>query len=272
MVRYAAGLLVMSLIACTASQAFGLDADDSKEELRLQAGSVGSQALTWIAWRDVEVPMREAEETHAPVVTKDVRESDDAEEGREAIPSDHAVSDKIVWGRAARPVQLGWRIVPKEKNYASGAVFTVALFLRNAGREAIHVASPNTEILEKLGLNLSLRDADGEELPWKWGPAHADNAKLTVSGAVAATLAPGATFKLPSLEIAIGKSDAPKTIMAYLELQPGQTARLTFKLSSLGIARGDEERLESHPFEFRVAYGTISISTSFETSPGPSHP
>jgi hypothetical protein len=153
-------------------------------------------------------------------------------------------------------VQLGWRIVPKQATYASGAVFTVTLFLRNAGREAIHVASPNTEVLEKLGLELALRDADGEKLPWKWGPAHADGEILTVSGAIATTLAPGVPFQLPSLDIAIGtrgQSDAPRTTMAYLDVRPGQTARLTFKLSSIGIARGDEERLESHVFEFRVA-------------------
>jgi hypothetical protein len=75
MVRYATCFLVVALIACTSSQDFGLRGDYSKE---------------------------------------DDPGSDVADEGREAIPSDHDASDEIVWGRVARPVQLGWRIVPNK--------------------------------------------------------------------------------------------------------------------------------------------------------------
>jgi hypothetical protein len=179
-----------------------------------------------------------------------------AENKRDGDLSAPAENDQIVWGRSARPVQLGWRIEPKKEIYAAGDIVRMTLFLRNAGQERISTAMPNLEVLEKLGLNLGFHDADGEEIPWSWGPAHQGRDKLTVSGAVARTLEPNVAFELPSFQMAIGAVDdlnASKKIMAQLDVKPGQGGRLIFKLSSIGIARGDEAQLESADFNFRVA-------------------
>ncbi|HVC95942.1 MAG TPA: hypothetical protein VND64_19790 [Pirellulales bacterium] len=165
--------------------------------------------------------------------------------------------DEIAWGRVARPVQLGWRVEPKKETYAIGDVVSVTLFLRNTGRDPIQVAMPNLEVLEKLGLDLDFDDSENANLPWQWGSAHRDRekAELTVSGALKETLEPGAVFELPSFQLAIGElhdAKASKSMMAQLDLREGKNGRVTFKLSSIGIARADKEHLESAAFEFRV--------------------
>ncbi|HVA45817.1 MAG TPA: serine/threonine-protein kinase [Pirellulales bacterium] len=185
-----------------------------------------------------------------------------------STPSDAKDAD-IVWGRPAERAQLGWRIQPKKETYRSGEVITVSLFLRNIGKAPISSAMPRTEILEKLDLDIDLRDSNAMKLPWRWGPAH--KRAEEVSGAFSVTFGPNVPYVLPPFIVAIGKRPQPalgrsETIMVeLLETSdiPGvglkideltsQPLSLAFKLSSIGMARGDEEELESAPFEFRVA-------------------
>jgi hypothetical protein len=119
----------------------------------------------------------------------------------------------------------------------------------------VGVAEPRLELLEKLGFDLSLRGDNGRELAWEWGPAHHGKAELTVAGATSRAIAGKGIYELPAVKIALGKRktfDDSKKIMAKLDIAPGQTGRLRFSISSIGIARGDEAALVSEPFEFRV--------------------
>ena len=177
----------------------------------------------------------------------------------------------IVWGRAADRAQLGWRIEPKKEVYAIGDLVTVTLLLRNVGEDPISTAMPRTQILEKLGLDVEFRDAEGKELPWRWGLAHKGREELEVSGALDTTLQPNVPFELPPFTVAIGsrhkeESEIPRNVTVQLDLPsdfrpetpgnctpPAEPVKLWFKLSALGIARGDEESLNSAAFEFRVA-------------------
>ncbi len=197
-----------------------------------------------------------------PLVERDIQErASKAAKKAERAPPRAADDSAIAWGRAHRQVQLGWRIDPGKDAYVIGDRFTVTLFLRNAGTEPVSVAMPRSEVLEKLGLNIELRDTEGGELPWRWGPAH-HSQELTVSGALATSLEPGVPIELPPFTVAIGSGDEQRSGIAreaMIEInvpnvgkEPVQTERLTFNLSSIGIARGDEEELESEVFEFRV--------------------
>ncbi|HEX5444345.1 MAG TPA: serine/threonine-protein kinase [Pirellulales bacterium] len=197
-----------------------------------------------------------------PLVERDIQErASKAAKKAERAPPRAADDSAIAWGRAHRQVQLGWRIDPGKDAYVIGDRFTVKLFLRNAGTEPVSVAMPRSEVLEKLGLNIEPRDTEGGELPWRWGPAH-HSQELTVSGALATSLEPGVPIELPPFTVAIGSGDEQQSGIAreaMIEInvpnvgkEPVQTERLTFKLSSIGIARGDEEGLESAAYEFRV--------------------
>lgn len=169
---------------------------------------------------------------------------------------------KIVWGKPARDVQLGWRIEPKKETYQAGELFTVSLFLRNVGQESIETSMPRTQILEKLDLDILLRDSKGKKLPWRWGGAHEQADE--VSGAFGITLRPNEAFALPPFILAVGGNPfgSVETIMAELlvpddsaamVVPDGSVLSLVFKLASYGYGRGDQAELESEPFKFRTA-------------------
>jgi hypothetical protein len=166
-------------------------------------------------------------------------------------------------------MQLGWQIEPKKETYLPGDLIQVTLSLRNVGAKAVISAMPNTEVLEKLGLDVDFGDSNGSKLPWRWGKAHTDRNELTVSGAHTVSLEPHVPFELPPFIVAIGDdkgqdSEAPDKAMVEFRIRhddrersaadesSGQTVTLTFKLSSIGIARGDEVKISSEPFQFRV--------------------
>jgi hypothetical protein len=164
-----------------------------------------------------------------------------------------ADEDEIVWAAPAKPLQLGYLVAPDRDCHAVGDVLTVRLFVRNAGKESIEYAWPRLEILEKLGFDLELRDDHGRKLPWEWSRAH--NEELTVSGAISETLVGGGIKELPPIYLLLGRDEQaaePDKIHARLGVKPETRARLYFRISSLGIARGDEARLETKAFEFEV--------------------
>lgn len=172
---------------------------------------------------------------------------------------------RIVWGEAVRDVQLGWRIEPTKESYLPGELLTVSLFLRNSGQEPIERSIPRTQILEKLDLDLDFRDAAGEQLPWRWGPAHKRGDE--VSGYFKLKLSPNVPFALPPFIVAIGKLPFGnvETVMAELDVSdvppPAEDAAespqppfsLTMKLSSFGQPGGEQAELASKPFTFRLA-------------------
>jgi serine/threonine protein kinase len=208
-----------------------------------------------------------------PLVVADMEERDKKKGGRSedkqgenpATQQDDSAADvdnqaaDIVWGRAERDVQLGWRIEPKKEVYEIGDTFTVTLFLRNAGPIPKEMSLPRTEVLEKLGLGIDFRDTDGKELPWRWGHAHKSQDDLQVSGAWGFRAEPNVPFELAPFTVAVGSrpvvldSDLQK-VMVMLDVKdaPSQTLNLRFKLSSIGAARGDEADLQSDTFRFRI--------------------
>ncbi|HJT32490.1 MAG TPA: protein kinase [Pirellulales bacterium] len=200
----------------------------------------------------------------SPLVERDIQErAAKVAKKAEAEPLPNSNDSTIVWGRTHREVQLGWRIEPRKDVYTIGDQFTVTLFLRNTGAEPISMSMPRQEILEKLGLGIEHHDAEGLELPWRWGPAHKGPEALTVSGYLETTLEPGVSFELPSFTVAIGSSREKETDAGQMPMveinpdlrgtKPTTAQRLTFKLSPIGIAGRDEEQLEIEAFEFRLA-------------------
>lgn len=153
-------------------------------------------------------------------------------------------------GEPIASIQIGQIIEPKKAAYAPGDVLTARLFFKYTGKQPGTFKAPRSEVLEKLGIELVLRDAAGDKLNWQWGPAHKEVAR---SGHDLAALEPGEMYPFPKMKLVVGRpeiSDRAKddpTAFAYLDVRPGQTARLSFKLA------GDGLNLQSGPFEFRVA-------------------
>jgi multidrug resistance efflux pump len=172
--------------------------------------------------------------------------------------SDTSVDD-IIWGEPSpRSIQLGWRIRPSKEEYKLGDVVTANLFLRNAGEQPISFAYPKAHELLRLGLRLSLTNASGENLRCnQWPVDFQEDSRFD-----AVTMASGALHHLPGRFIVIGANIGGdrlvgiRPILADLDVKPGQSGKLTFRLSAVGIGKGDKEPLESKPFEFRVASGT----------------
>ena len=101
-----------------------------------------------------------------PLVERDI----EARAAKAAKKTEAEARSKIESDRPDRPVELGWRIEPRKESYAIGDWFTVTLFLRNTRTQPIGTSVPRLEILEKLGLGIELRDAEGAEVPWRWEP------------------------------------------------------------------------------------------------------
>ncbi|MGH7139885.1 MAG: hypothetical protein ACREHD_29455 [Pirellulales bacterium] len=180
---------------------------------------------------------------------------------------DQALIDdsQIVWGpkdtdripaSAGEPIasiQMGHLIEPKKVAYAPGDVLTVKLFLKYTGKQAGTFKAPRSEILEKLGIDLVLHDAAGDKLNWGWAQAHKQPAR---PGHVLAHLAPGEIHSFPPMKILVGpaelvgKSGEPE-VFAYLDVKPGQTAQLSFKLTG-DPDMGGVMTLKSGPVQFRV--------------------
>jgi hypothetical protein len=167
---------------------------------------------------------------------------------------------QIVWGSQdtdllplAEPsgsIQIGHLVEPQKAAYAPGDILTVKLFLKYTGEQRRKLAFPPSPTLERLGVDLLLRDAaGGEKLDWEWGPAHKEPAR---SGNVTMAFEPGAIKQFPEIKLVVGRAETLPSandepmVFAYLDVKPGQTARLRFKLAS------DLLRLESEPFELRV--------------------
>lgn len=186
----------------------------------------------------------------------DVRDTDPA-------PADGAATaeePRIMWGQPVGWMQLGWDVEPRSNVYHLGDVLTFGLIIRNAGKNPVHWSFPRTQVLEKLGFGLTLRDAEGVELRHFWGPAHmGKNEVLEVSGYNKASFEPGGTHELAVIKVLVGRGkilgsagDDP-SIFAELDVTPGQTAQLWFNLSPREESSGDEAvKLQSVPFMFRV--------------------
>lgn len=173
--------------------------------------------------------------------------------------SDDNGESQIVWGPTVGSVQLGWAVAPRKEAYHLGDVLTFALVVRNAGDEPIQFTLPRTNVLEKLGFDLVLRDTEGTELRHFWGPAHVEKDKLEVSGYFETLFEPGGTHELAVIKVLVGRgkilgraSHDPSTF-ALLDMTAGQSARLWFNLSPGRLfSFGEDAKLESEPFEFRV--------------------
>ncbi|HWB11664.1 MAG TPA: serine/threonine-protein kinase [Pirellulales bacterium] len=209
-----------------------------------------------------------------PLVEGDIKERDKkrmVQEDHGAKEPEHAIVFPSPGTDVPQPVdgdklnlQLGWTIEPKKETYLPGQLIQVTLFIRNAGPKPVISAMPTTEIFEKLGLDIDFRAADDSKLPWHWGEAHKGQ-QPTVSGAFSTTFEPGVPIKLGSFVVALGHGEEEdwweKRKKALVELVgassaeelPDQTMSLTFKLSSIGIAQGDEVELVSEPFKFQIA-------------------
>lgn len=168
---------------------------------------------------------------------------------------------QIVWGpkdtdripaSAGEPIasiQIGHVVEPKKAAYAPGEVVTVKLFLKYTGKQTGTFRTPRSEILEKLAVDLILRDAAGEKLNWGWGPAHKQPVR---SGHDLVNLTPEKIYPFPPLKILVGPGELvggshEPAVFAYLDVKPGTTAILAFKLT------GDGLNLLSGPFDFRVS-------------------
>lgn len=185
----------------------------------------------------------------------DVRDTDPA-------PADGAATGeepRIMWGQPVGWMQLGWHVEPRKDDYHLGDVLTFGLIIRNADKNPVQWTFPRTQVLEKLGFDLTLRDAEAVELRHYWGPAHVGKDKvLEVSGYNAASFEPGGTHELAVIKLLVGRGKTPgsaghdPSIFAELDVTPGQTAQLWFNLSPREEPSGDEVRLQSVPFMFRV--------------------
>lgn len=180
--------------------------------------------------------------------------------------SDNAPIDEsqIVWGATdyegpGEPIaalQLGYLVEPKRAVYSPREVLTAKLFLKYTGKEPGTFKAPQSEILERLGIDLVLRDAAGDKLDWQWGPAHKEPER---SGHNLVELAPGAIYQFPAIKLVVGRAKTlgrrnhEPTVFAYLGEKPGQTARMSFKLTSDGsVPPAGKAMLQSGPFGFRV--------------------
>lgn len=185
----------------------------------------------------------------------DVRDTDPAPAAGAATGEE----PPIMWGQPVGWMQLGWHVEPRSNVYHLGDVLTFGLIIRNAGKSQVQWTFPRTQVLEKLGFDLTLRDAEAVELRHFWGPAHFGKDKvLEVSGYNAASFEPGGTHELAVIKLLVGRGKTPgsaghdPSIFAKLDVTPGQTAQLWFNLSPREGPSGDEVKLQSVPFMFRV--------------------
>jgi hypothetical protein len=74
---------------------------------------------------------------------------------------------------------------------------------------------------------------------------------LTVSGAIAFGLNPGASCSLGDATILIGSDKKPEDVVAKFKVKLGQTCRLKIKLKTYSFAK-DAGPLESGTFEFQI--------------------
>jgi tetratricopeptide (TPR) repeat protein len=159
----------------------------------------------------------------------------------------------IAWGKPSpNGMQLGIELEPRKSDYELVERVKVRLLLRNAGKEAIHMTLPRLEVLEKFGVDLSLRHGEAKEVGWSWGGAHKPKDLWTVSGAVALPLAPGGTYELPAMHIGMGFGAPLADVMARLNIEANQSCRFSVKLQTYSYARGQGEPLESGVIEFTV--------------------
>lgn len=186
--------------------------------------------------------------------------SDDPPADGATTSPDRGQVDKpqIVWCEPVGSLQLGMDFEPRKDSYQLGDVLTFGLIVRNSGDKLVEFNLPEPQILERLGLDLTLDDGKGGELPWTWGSAHKKLEESAPSRIIPVELGPGGAHELPPVKIQVGRrkvlgrANYEPTVFAYLDVTPGQTAYLSFKLSWVGAADEKTVELRSVPFEFSV--------------------
>ena len=66
-------------------------------------------------------------------------------------------------------------------------------------------------------------------------------------------MGPGATHDLPAVQLVLGGAGGVPSATAVLDVKPGQSCRLRFKLGTCGYARGEGEPLETGELSFALA-------------------
>jgi beta-lactamase regulating signal transducer with metallopeptidase domain len=160
---------------------------------------------------------------------------------------------EAAWGPASpKGIRLGVAMEPAKAVYKLGEVVQVKLRLENSAQREQSFAVPNIGIIEKFGMDIDLRDSQGQKLPWNWGGGYSEEVKGVVCGAIGIRLPPGESWQLAEAALLLGNG-TPNDGVARLDVKPGQAVRLKLKLKTYGYARDDEASpLESDTIEFRV--------------------
>ena len=107
------------------------------------------------------------------------------------------------------------------------------LYLQNSGQREQSLAVPRRGIIEKLGMDIDLRDLQGQRLRWNRGGSYSEEVKGLVSGASTVRIAPGESWELTDAALLLGGSGPAIDVVAKLDVKPGQTCRLMLMLGDL---------------------------------------
>ena len=133
---------------------------------------------------------------------------------------------------------------PAKAVYQIGDVVHVKLYLQNSGQREQSLAVPRRGIIEKLGMDIDLRDLQGQRLRWNRGGGYSEGVKGLVSGASTIRIAPGEAWELTDAALLLGGSGPAIDVVAKLDVKPGQTCRLMLMLGDLSAVadRTDDQR------------------------------
>ena len=140
---------------------------------------------------------------------------------------------KAFWGPASPTgISLGIALEPAKAVYQIGDVVHVKLYLQNSGQREQSLAVPRRGILEKLGMDIDLRDLQGQRLRWNRGGSYSEGVRGLVSGASIVRIAPGESWELTDAALLLGGSGPAIDVVAKLDVKPGQTCRLMLMLAT----------------------------------------